>query len=80
VTRDAVVVAVLVVAFAALVTAHVGIATGLARRRPRWRALVVLVVVPLAPWWAMRARMRLRGTMWIVAAVAYAVSLWRAST
>jgi hypothetical protein len=71
--------AVLVVSFATLVTAHVTIAAGLARRPPRWRALVALVVVPLAPWWGLHERMRWRGALWIGAAIAYAVSLWLAS-
>jgi hypothetical protein len=79
VTTDAWLLAVLLVSFATLATAHVAIAAGLARRVPRWRALVVLVVVPLAPWWGLRERMRVRAAVWIGAAVAYAVSLWLAS-
>jgi hypothetical protein len=70
-----VVLAVLVVAFATLVTVHVTLAIGLARRVPRWRGAVALVVVPLAPWWGWRERMRVRGFVWVVAAVLYGVSL-----
>lgn len=70
-----VVLAVLVVAFATLVTVHVTLAIGLARRGPRWRALVAFVVAPLAPWWGWQERMRLRGVLWVVAAVVYGASL-----
>jgi hypothetical protein len=70
-----VVLGVLIVAFATLVTAHVTLAIGIARREPRWRGLVALVVVPLAPWWGWHERMRARGVVWIVAAVVYGVSL-----
>ncbi len=66
--------AVLVVAFAVLVTAHVTIVVGLFRRTPRWRSIVALVVAPLAPYWAIRDRMYVRGAAWLVGAVAYAVA------
>jgi hypothetical protein len=74
-TRDAAVIAVLVVAFATLVVAHVAIALGLARRRPSWRAWVAFFAVPLAPWWAWRERMRARGVLWVIAAIGYCVAL-----
>lgn len=72
---DVIVLAVLLVAFATLVTAHVTLAIGLARRSPRWRAPLALVIAPLAPWWGWRERMRIRGVLWIVAAVVYVVGL-----
>jgi hypothetical protein len=78
-TRDEVVSIALVLAFAALVTAHVGIVAGLARRPPRWRALVALVAAPLAPWWARQERMHARAVAWVVATAAYGVLLWIAS-
>jgi hypothetical protein len=74
-TRDAVVLSVLVLAFATLVTAHGTIAFGLARRRPGWRALFALALFPLAPLWAWRARMPVRTALWLAAAVSYAVAL-----
>jgi hypothetical protein len=70
-----IVLAVLIVAFATLVTVHVTLAAGIARRESRWRGLVALVVVPLAPWWGWRERMRVRGVLWMIAAVVYGVSL-----
>jgi hypothetical protein len=73
--RDTVILVVLVVAFATLLTVHVLLALGLARRPPRWRALVALVVAPLAPWWGWREGMRVRGVLWVASAVAYAVAL-----
>jgi hypothetical protein len=74
-TRDIVVLAVLLGAFATLVTAHVTLALGLARRVPRWRAPVAFVVPPLAPWWGWQTNMRVRAGIWIVAAVVYAIAL-----
>jgi hypothetical protein len=74
-TRDAAVVAVLVLAFATLLTTHVTLAFGLACRAPRWRALVAFVVAPLAPWWGWREKMRVRGVAWVISAVVYAVAL-----
>ncbi len=69
--RDMIVVAAVIVAFAALVTAHVLIVGGLARRKPRARALVALVVFPLAPVWAMKERMRVRAVAWLLFAALY---------
>ena len=63
----------LVLAFATAVTAHVSIVVGLASRLPRWRALAALLVAPLAPYWAFRERMRVRGGIWIFSVVAYTV-------
>jgi hypothetical protein len=74
-TRDVILVVAMVVPFAVLVTAHVAIAFGLARRPPRWRALIALVVPPLAPMWALRSGMRARGVVWIASAVVYAVAV-----
>lgn len=71
-TRDEIVAALLVVAFAILVTTHVVIVFGLAGVPPRWRAFVALVVPPLAPYWAWRW-MRGRSILWIVGAASYAV-------
>jgi hypothetical protein len=75
VTRDIVVLAALIGAFATLVTAHVTLALGLARRRPRWRAPVAFVVPPLAPYWGWAGGMRVRATIWFVAVVVYAIAL-----
>jgi hypothetical protein len=74
-TRDAVVLGLVLCAFATLVTAHVTLALGLARRLPRWRAPVAFVVPPLAPWWGWQSRMRIRSGVWIASAVVYAIAL-----
>ena len=63
-----------VVGFAVLVTAHVGTVVGLARRPPRWRSVVALVVVPLAPYWALRERLWFRAAAWIGGAALYGVA------
>ena len=63
-------------AFGLLITAHVVLAASLAiERRPRWRGLVALLVPPLAPYWGMEERMRLRSALWLGAAAAYVVAL-----
>jgi len=72
--RDQIVVSLLVVAFATLVTAHVTLVVGLARRSPRWRALAAFFVAPLAPWWGWHERLRARAVLWVVAALAYGVT------
>jgi hypothetical protein len=77
-TRDMVCVAVLLVAFALLVTAHVTLALGLLRRLPRWRAPVGLVVPPLAVFWGWREGMRVRSTLWALSALLYGAALFEA--
>ena len=72
--KDMIVVVALIVAFALLVTAHVAIAFGLARRAPRWRAPVAFLVVPLAPYWAWRGQMKVRAWIWAGALVLYAMA------
>jgi hypothetical protein len=72
-------VGVVVLAFALLVTAHLAIAVGLVAKQPRWRALVALVVAPLAPYWAWREHMRVRAGIWAVGLVLYVVALIAAS-
>jgi hypothetical protein len=72
--RDAVVTVTLVLAFALLVTAHVTLLVGLAGRAPRWRALVALIVPPLAPYWGWRP-LRIRSVAWLAGALMYGVLL-----
>jgi apolipoprotein N-acyltransferase len=75
-SRDELCAAALVLAFAVVVTAHVLLLAGLARRPPRWRALVALLVPPLAPYWGWREQRR-RAVTWVAGAVAYgALLLW----
>jgi hypothetical protein len=66
---------VLLVAFATLATMHVTLAVGLLRRSPWWRGPVALLVPPLAPWWGWQAKMRLRSTLWVLAAAIYLAAL-----
>jgi hypothetical protein len=70
--RDELVAAALVVTFAVVVTTHVTLVAGLAGRAPRWRALVALVVPPLAPYWGWSA-LRRRSVVWMAAALGYMV-------
>jgi hypothetical protein len=78
-TRDAVLTAALVLAFALLVTAHVTIVAGLLARPPRWRAVLAAFVAPLAPLWGWFEGMVVRSILWLVFAVAYLVTRWMAS-
>ncbi len=64
-----------VIAFAAWVTLHVALVSGLTRRTPRWRALAALVVPPLAPVFAFRSGMPRRAVSWCVALAIYLVGL-----
>jgi hypothetical protein len=61
--KDTIVVIALVLSFAVMITAHVAITYGLARRPPRWRAAVAFFVAPLAWYWAWRENMTVR--LWI---------------
>lgn len=64
-----------VVAFAALVTAHVAVVHGQAKTRGRWPAVFALVVAPIAPYAAFRAGQPLRAFAWLTAAAGYVVAL-----
>jgi len=77
--KEIVLVASMLLAFALLATVHVSLVFSLAGRTPRWRALVGLVVPPLAPFWGWRERMRKRSLMWLSCAAVYVVSLTLAS-
>lgn len=61
--------------FGLLVTVHVYLASVLARQVPWWRGLVALVVPPLAPYFAFVAKRRRLMVTWVVALVAYGVTL-----
>ena len=73
---DYVVLGGVIVAFAVWVTVHVTLAVGIGRRLSFGRGLVAFVVVPLAPYWGFRERMWIRGSLWALAAVGYAVALF----
>ena len=62
----------LALALAVHVGAHLALLVGLARRRPRWRALAAVVVPPLAPIWGWNAMPR-RAHAWAIAFAAYGV-------
>jgi len=65
----------LLVAFATLVTVHVAIVFGLAQKEPRWRAVAAFFVPPLAPYWAIRGGMTVRGGVWIGSVILYTALL-----
>jgi hypothetical protein len=73
--KDVAVMLVLVLSFAALVTAHVAIVIGLGMKQPRWRAAVGLVVAPLAPYFALTSGMKTRGWIWIGSVCLYTAAL-----
>jgi hypothetical protein len=73
--RDALLFGGLLLAFAALCTVHVAIVWDLAKEHPRWRALVAFFVPPLAPYWALRSGMVVRGGIWIGSVILYTTLL-----
>ena len=77
--KDIVVVALVALAFASLVTTHIAIVYGLARRAPRWRALLALAFPPVAPYWAWRERMRARASIWTGVCALQLVALFLAT-
>jgi hypothetical protein len=69
--KDEIVFVALVLAFAAFITSHVALCFGIASNKPRLRALVAFVVVPLAPVWGVKDGLTKRVALWIVCAVGY---------
>lgn len=61
--------------FGLLVTVHVYLSAVLMRELPFWRALLAFVVPPLAPYFAFVAKRRWLSLTWVVALVAYGVTL-----
>ncbi len=61
----------LVLSFATFWTAHLALAAGLGARGPWWRGALALVVVPLAGYWGMKGRLRVRTAVWLVGLVTY---------
>lgn len=65
----------IVLAFAAAITAHVALVFGIGKRLTWWRALTALAVVPLAPYFGFRARLRARSVVWLCCVLLYGVML-----
>jgi hypothetical protein len=73
---DAILMAVLALAMATLITAHVALAWRLFfRGRPRWHGLVGLVVPPLALIWAFRAGWKKNAYLWLGSLTVYLVAI-----
>ena len=60
---------------ALLVVAHLPLVAALARRTPRWRAAVALLVPPLAVLWGREEQLVGWCRLWLGACVAYVVTL-----
>ena len=73
--KDMIVIGLLVVAFAWLVTVHVTIVFGLAKKDPKWRAAVAFIVPVLAPYWAFKEQMRVRAGLWVGGIVVYLIAV-----
>ena len=58
-----------------LLASHLVLVAGLARRGRWGRALVALVVAPLAPWWGWQAGMRAASIAWAAALGVYALGV-----
>jgi hypothetical protein len=61
----------IVVSFATFVTAHVALIYGLFVRRPAWQAALAIPVLPLAPYFGVVERLRVRTALWVLAALVY---------
>ena len=65
----------LCVAFGLLVMSHVRLVAGLAARGFGFRALLSLLVPPLAPYWGYEKGMRSWSALWLASGILYATSL-----
>ena len=65
----------LAVALTIWLGAHAWLAGSLLRRRQWGRAVLVVVLPPLAPWWGWRAGLRLPTVTWGAALALYAVGV-----
>lgn len=65
----------LVSSFAILCSAHVALALGLTRQKPRWKGPLALLLPPLAPYWGYGAKMRVRAVLWVAAFCVYVLAL-----
>ena len=57
-----------------LVTAHVALVAALFWYKPRWRALLALIVPPLAPYFGWQERRYVWSGLWLVAGITYIAS------
>ena len=62
-------------ALAVFVAAHLALVAGLARRHAWGRALLALLVPPLAPWWGYREGMRVAAIAWCAALALYSAGV-----
>jgi hypothetical protein len=72
--------ALVAIALAVEIGAHLAIVGGLVARRPRWRGLVALVFPPLVPLWGWQVGMRARVYVWTAAFAVYAAAVGVAAT
>jgi hypothetical protein len=64
--------------FGLLVTAEVVLVVRLVREGPLWRALVALLLPPLAAYWGFRGQSRAWASIWVGAFAAYLLLLFQA--
>ena len=72
---DVAILALLLVAFGALVTTHLALAVLLLLRSPWWRGLVALVIPPFAPYYGWESGLKVGAAIWVVAIFVYSVAL-----
>lgn len=61
--------------FGLFVTTHLALCWGIAVRGAPWRALLAFVLLPLAPAFALRKRLRVRALVWLTALSTYVLAL-----
>jgi hypothetical protein len=63
------------VSLAAFAVVHFALLVALLRQTPRYRALVALVVPPLAPYWGWQVGAKRRVNVWALSLVLYATGV-----
>jgi hypothetical protein len=71
VSRDEIVVCLLIGSLVAWGVVHVLVVSALLSSPARWKGLVALIVVPLAPYWAARAKLWVRVALWCATLVTW---------
>ena len=69
----------LVVSAGVLLSTHVSLSVGLARKGPWQRGLIAFVVPPLVPFWGYHGKLHTRSLIWIIAVTIHIACLTAAA-
>jgi hypothetical protein len=70
---------VLVITAGVILSTHVSLSVGLARRGPWHRGLVAFLIPPLAPFWGYSGKLHTRSLVWIIAVTVHLACLTAAA-